>query len=138
MVLEYSLSNIQSITREIMDRCRQSKIFCLEGQMGAGKTRLIEEICHTLGSRDECSSPTFSIINEYALGGESIYHMDLYRLKTLREAEQLGLEEYFYSGAYCFIEWYQITEKLVPRPYYHILIAVLDENYRQIHIHLVH
>jgi len=99
--------------------------------MGAGKTTLIKSLCEQLGVVDMVTSPTFSIVNEYA-GPEKIYHFDFYRLKTQAEALDLGYEEYFYSGAYCFIEWPAKIPDLLPDHYIRVDIQVLDDNARQI------
>lgn len=84
------------------------------GDLGAGKTTLIKEICRTLGVTDEVSSPTFAIINEYLAVDEPLYHFDFYRLKDEQEAIDIGVMEYFDSGVYCFIEWPQKVENILP------------------------
>ena len=84
--------------------------------MGTGKTTLIKEICRQLGSTDNFSSPTYSIVNEYLIGGsnQKIYHIDLYRLKNIEEALAIGIEEYISGDSYCFIEWPGLIEQLLP------------------------
>jgi tRNA threonylcarbamoyladenosine biosynthesis protein TsaE len=92
-----------------------SRVFALYGRMGAGKTTLIRAICSCLGTVDVVQSPSFSIINEYkTLTGESVFHFDFYRIKKVEEAFDIGYEDYFYSGSYCFIEWPELIEPLLP------------------------
>ena len=84
--------------------------------MGAGKTTFIKAVCTLLGVTDNITSPTFAIVNEYRsdIAGELIYHFDFYRIKKLEEVYDLGYEDYFYSGAVCFIEWPELIEELLP------------------------
>lgn len=92
-----------------------TRIFAIYGPMGVGKTTFIKAICKWLGSEDTASSPTYSIINHYLTAtGQSIYHFDFYRIKNLEEAYNLGYEDYFFSGAWCFIEWPEKIESLLP------------------------
>jgi tRNA threonylcarbamoyladenosine biosynthesis protein TsaE len=92
-----------------------SRIFALYGKMGVGKTTFIKVLCHYLGAVDIVQSPSFAIINEYkTLIGESIFHFDFYRIKKTEEAFDIGYEDYFYSGSYCFIEWPELVEDLLP------------------------
>ena len=94
--------------------------------MGVGKTTLIKAMSAYLGSKDNVCSPTFAIINQYSTGkGEPIYHFDFYRLKSVEEAYDIGYEEYFYSGAYCFTEWTEKIEELLPERYVRVEI---EEN----------
>jgi tRNA threonylcarbamoyladenosine biosynthesis protein TsaE len=132
MNLSYSLDEIKTVAERMQQGFNQYKIFCFEGQLGAGKTTLIEEICRILGSSDSLSSPTFSIINEYNSTQGIIYHMDWYRLKNEEEAIQIGVEDYLFSGNYCFIEWHKHAESLIPRPYVLVKIDILEENKRQL------
>lgn len=91
--------------------------------MGVGKTTLIKELCAALGVKDNVCSPTFAIVNEYVAGnGEPVYHFDFYRLKNLTEVYDLGYEEYFYSGCYCFTEWTEKVEDLLPEHYVRVEI----------------
>jgi tRNA threonylcarbamoyladenosine biosynthesis protein TsaE len=91
-----------------------TRIFLLVGELGAGKTTLVKSLCSALGSLDEVSSPTFSLVNEYRDASENpIYHIDLYRLNSVEEAIQIGIEEYLHSGAWCFIEWPEVIASLV-------------------------
>lgn len=99
--------------------------------MGAGKTTLIKSLCNELGSTDVITSPTFSIVNEYA-GANKIYHFDFYRLKNQNEALDIGCEEYFYSGSYCFIEWPEKIPDLLPDNYVRVTIEQQADNSRKI------
>jgi tRNA threonylcarbamoyladenosine biosynthesis protein TsaE len=92
-----------------------SRVFAFYGTMGVGKTTFIKVLCHYLGAVDIVQSPSFAIINEYkTLAGESVYHFDFYRIKKTEEAFDIGYEDYFYSGAHCFIEWPELIEELLP------------------------
>lgn len=102
---------------EILQVCAPHRVFAFEGQMGAGKTTFIKQLCEEMGTIDIVNSPTFAIVNVYDVEqpykGE-VYHFDCYRLKDIREAMDFGAEEYLYSGNYCFIEWPKIIEPLLP------------------------
>ncbi|MCU0359980.1 MAG: tRNA (adenosine(37)-N6)-threonylcarbamoyltransferase complex ATPase subunit type 1 TsaE [Bacteroidia bacterium] len=89
------------------------KVFLLNAQMGAGKTTFIKHLCKQLGSTDDFSSPSFSIVNEYHSPKGKIYHFDLYRIKTTEELFDIGVEDYLDSGAFCFIEWPALIEDLI-------------------------
>ena len=102
-------------------------VFAFYGPMGVGKTTFIKAICEELGVEDVINSPTFAIINEYRSDttGELIYHFDFYRVNKLSEAEDIGTEDYFYSGALCFIEWPEKVEELLPGD---VVAVTLSEN----------
>lgn len=102
------------------------RVIAFHAPMGAGKTTLIAELCRQLGVADDSASPTFSILNEYCsqTTGESIYHFDFYRLETPEEAFDIGAEDYFYSGRYCFIEWPEIVEEMLPAETVDVKISV--------------
>jgi tRNA threonylcarbamoyladenosine biosynthesis protein TsaE len=101
--------------------------------MGAGKTTLIKSLCECLGTTESITSPTFSIVNEYiGAASQKIYHFDFYRLKNQTEALDMGIEEYFYSDALCFVEWPEKIPDLLPGHYLSIKINVLENNSRQI------
>ncbi len=128
-----SLTDLPIIAQKIIDHAGNNRIFLFYGDMGAGKTTLIKELCNALGSTDVITSPTFSIVNEYA-GPNKIYHFDFYRLKNQNEALDLGAEEYFYSGNYCFIEWPEKIPDLLPNNYMRISIEANPNNSRKITI----
>lgn len=101
----------------------EARVFALHAEMGTGKTTFMQAVCRLLGSQDTATSPTFAIVNEYALeDGGKIYHMDCYRLKSIREAEEIGIEDYLYSGYRCFIEWPENIAELLPEETVHVHI----------------
>ncbi|MGX8689148.1 MAG: tRNA (adenosine(37)-N6)-threonylcarbamoyltransferase complex ATPase subunit type 1 TsaE [Bacteroidaceae bacterium] len=111
-----SLDNISQTAKEFIRLMGDDTVFAFYGKMGAGKTTFIKALCKELGVEDEVNSPTFAIINEYRsqTTAELIYHFDFYRIKKLEEVYDLGYEDYFYSGALCFIEWPELVEELLP------------------------
>jgi len=129
-----SLSQLPQAAEAILANSAGNKIFLFYGEMGAGKTTLIKVLCETLGVTEQATSPTFSIVNEYIGRDSRIFHFDFYRLKNQTEALDMGYEEYFYSGAYCFIEWPEKIPDLLPDHYTTIRINVLDSNSRGISI----
>jgi len=110
------LDHIDEAAREFIAQMGDDTVFAFYGKMGAGKTTFIKALCKLLGVEDEVNSPTFAIINEYRseTTAELIYHFDFYRIKKLEEVYDLGYEDYFYSGALCFIEWPELVEELLP------------------------
>ena len=110
------LDHIEEAAREFIKQMGDDTVFAFYGKMGAGKTTFIKALCKLLGVEDEVNSPTFAIINEYRseTTAELIYHFDFYRIKKLEEVYDLGYEDYFYSGALCFIEWPELVEELLP------------------------
>ena len=110
-------------------------VACFNGEMGAGKTTFIKVICEELGVKDATSSPTFSIVNEYMDGvGQSLFHFDFYRIKGISEAQDVGAEEYLYSGDTCLIEWSQMIKPLIPDEHLEINIKLVEGNKREITI----
>ncbi len=119
------LSELPVIAQEIMKDFPKPRIWAFFGKMGAGKTTFIKTICNLLQVEDTVCSPTFAIVNEYFTSKrESVFHFDFYRLKNLAEAFDIGYEEYFYSGNYCFIEWSEKIEELLPEDYLRLDITV--------------
>ena len=113
----------------------QARAYAFNAPMGAGKTTFISELCREMGTNDVTNSPTFAIVNVYELNnGDEIYHFDCYRLKDIREALDFGAEEYLYSGNYCFIEWPDIIEPILPNDTVNVTINVLPNGDRQIAI----
>lgn len=110
------LDHIEDAACEFIGQMGDDTVFAFYGKMGAGKTTFIKALCKLLGVEDEVNSPTFAIINEYRseTTAELIYHFDFYRIKKLEEVYDLGYEDYFYSGALCFIEWPELVEELLP------------------------
>ena len=110
-----------------------ARVFCFYGEMGAGKTTFIKEICRGLGVSDTTSSPTFAIVNEYLTNeDESIYHFDFYRIEKLEDAYEIGVEDYLYSGNYCFIEWAENIAPLVQDDFIKVQITVGTNGSRTI------
>ena len=115
-----SVDELPNVARSILKFAEDKKVFALYGDMGAGKTTLIKEICKQLGSVDNFSSPTYSIVHEYLLHEVrseirgKIYHIDLYRLKKIDEAIEVGIEDYISGDYYCFIEWPELIERILP------------------------
>ena len=103
------------VARKILMTFKNRRVFAFSGKMGSGKTTLIKYLCGELGVIDFLSSPSFSLVNEYATStGEIIYHFDFYRIKDIQEVFNIGYEEYFFSGKYCFIEWPEKIQELLP------------------------
>ena len=114
-----SIQQIREAARQFINGIGQHTVFAFYGKMGAGKTTFIKAVCEELGVDDVITSPTFAIVNEYSLpnGGRSegaLYHFDFYRIKRIEEVYDMGYEDYFYSGALCFIEWPELIEELLP------------------------
>jgi len=111
-----SLDNIRAAAREFVKNMGEGNVYAFYGKMGAGKTTFIKAVCEELGVDDVITSPTFSIVNEYRseTTGELIYHFDFYRIKKLEEVYDMGYEDYFYSGALCFLEWPELIEEILP------------------------
>jgi tRNA threonylcarbamoyladenosine biosynthesis protein TsaE len=111
-----SLGHIRETAREFIAQMGDHRVFAFYGKMGAGKTTFVKAICEELGVEDVITSPTFAIVNEYEvkLKSQSIFHFDFYRIKKLEEVYDMGYEDYFYSGALCFIEWPELIEDLLP------------------------
>ncbi|MFD0795284.1 tRNA (adenosine(37)-N6)-threonylcarbamoyltransferase complex ATPase subunit type 1 TsaE [Mucilaginibacter litoreus] len=127
-----TLADLKGAAAEILKAAGDNRIFLFYGEMGAGKTTLIKALCRSLGVTDDVTSPTFSIVNEYRSADGPVYHFDFYRLKHHNEALDMGYEEYFYSGNYCFIEWPEKIADLVPEFYTGVRIHILEEQKRQL------
>jgi len=130
-----SLEDITSAAQKFVDEMGEKRVFAFYGKMGAGKTTFIKAVCEALGVTDVVTSPTFAIVNEYAdAAGRPVYHFDFYRIKNLREAYDMGCEEYFYSGNPCFIEWPELIDGLLPEDTVSVTIEVLEDETRTITI----
>ena len=133
MELKYSLTDLAQAAKFVIEQSN-TKTLLFYGNMGAGKTTLIKEICKQLGVNDRVSSPTFSIINEYEAENDIIYHFDLYRMEDEEEAYQVGFEEYIDSGHWILIEWPDRLNRLMPEEANTITIEILHDNSRKVSI----
>ena len=129
-----SLDQIHEAARQFIAEMGENTVFALYGNMGAGKTTFIKAVCEELGVSDVITSPTFAIVNEYRsdTAGELIYHFDFYRIKKLEEVYDMGYEDYFYSGALCFIEWPELVEELLPGNTIKVTIEEVENGEREV------
>lgn len=127
-----SLENIHNAAKAFISNMGDSKVFAFYGKMGAGKTTFIKALCEELGVEDVITSPTFALVNEYTSGnGDPIYHFDFYRIKKIAEVFDIGVEQYFDSGHYCFIEWPDIVEFFLPDDAVHLEIYEQEDGARR-------
>lgn len=131
MVIEYSLQKIDDVARKLTHSFTYP-IVAFEGQMGSGKTTLIQSIVSQLGSEDTVNSPTFGLVNQYTTTKGEVIHMDLYRLEKEDELEQLGFEDYIRTGDLCLIEWPEMIAKAIEGECHHIYIELIDEHKRKL------
>ncbi len=132
-----NIENIRSVATQFVDflRSTDKRVFCFNGSMGAGKTTFIKAICEQLGTTDTVNSPTFAIINEYAIKeNKSVYHFDFYRIDKIEDALNIGVLDYFDSGEYCFIEWADNVKELIPDNAVKINIIELSNQEREVTI----
>ena len=131
--INFFLSDIEKAAKEFISSIGDYTIFLFEGEMGAGKTTFIAEVCRLMGAKDDFGSPTFSLVNEYADSqGNPIYHFDLYRIDNPGEALDIGAEEYFNSGELCFVEWPDRLGPLVPDNARTVTLTVNPDNSRSL------
>ncbi len=125
-----SLADLPSIAREFLKLAGSHRVFAFHAPMGAGKTTFIAELCRALSVTDDSASPTFSILNEYRVADsdESVYHFDFYRIESPEEAFDIGAEDYFNSGRYCFVEWPEVAEVFLPDDTVDVFIEVDPES----------
>jgi len=134
MVKNYTLEELPEIAKEVI-KSSKNKVLLFYGEMGVGKTTLIKEIVKELGSFDNVSSPTFSLVNEYHMvNGEKVYHFDFYRINNEYEALDIGVEEYFYSDCWCLIEWPDKVKNLVPLNSVIITITANNDQLRTLEL----
>ena len=130
------IGHIREAAQEFIQHIGDHRVFAFYGKMGAGKTTFIKAVCEELGVNDVITSPTFAIVNEYSLppsgDGGRIFHFDFYRVKKLEEAYDMGYEEYFYSGALCFIEWPELIEDILPDDAVHVSIEEKADGSRTV------
>ncbi|WP_242135240.1 tRNA (adenosine(37)-N6)-threonylcarbamoyltransferase complex ATPase subunit type 1 TsaE [Aestuariivivens marinum] len=129
MEIVYGLNQVENVANELL-KLTNFKILLFRGEMGSGKTTLIKSLVKALGSKDEVSSPTFSIVNEYKSNNETIYHFDLYRIKDIEEAYNFGIEDYINSDAWIFIEWPDKIDSIIPDGFNTIEIKMASKNKR--------
>jgi tRNA threonylcarbamoyladenosine biosynthesis protein TsaE len=130
----YPLSQIEEAAAWLLREAGETRILLFYGQLGAGKTTLIKALCRELSVHDQGSSPTYALVNEYDSPSGMIYHMDLYRLKSSREALDIGIEEYLATGNYCFIEWPELIEPFLSERYLRIELTNEDSDCRKMTI----
>lgn len=132
MEILYSLSEIDAVAKKICNHIKHP-IIAIDGPMGAGKTTLIKSICKFLGVFENISSPTFSLVNTYKTSSNKIiYHFDFYRINSVEEALDIGIEEYLDLGNKCFIEWSNKISPLLKDPINKFEIKIMDQNKRKI------
>jgi len=127
-----NLEEINPIAQELCEQVQVARIMTFAGNLGTGKTTLIQHICSILGVEGEVSSPSFGLVNEYQGEEEQIFHFDLYRLKSMEEALDIGLLEYLDSGSICLIEWPEIASELLPEETISVILAHEGEGKRSI------
>ncbi|QOG01027.1 tRNA (adenosine(37)-N6)-threonylcarbamoyltransferase complex ATPase subunit type 1 TsaE [Flavobacterium sp. MDT1-60] len=134
MNIVFSLDQIQEVAEQIT-ASNPKKIILFNGEMGVGKTTLIKELCKSLGVQDATSSPTFSLVNEYYTSNNQIvYHFDFYRLNKETEALDMGVDDYLYSGNWCFIEWSEKIASLIPEQHSTVTIELLADGKRSLEL----
>ena len=127
------LDQLDKAAADFLNHFSNQKQFAFYGEMGAGKTTFIKALCDRLDVVDVVTSPTFAIINEYfTRSGQKVFHFDFYRIKSIEEVYGLGYEDYFYSNDYCFIEWPELVEPLLPEHMKKIKIEILNNGTRKI------
>ena len=137
MELIFSLDDIAVAAKKFLAVTANYKVFALYGEMGAGKTTFIHALCEAMGIKDAVSSPTFSLINQYKTrAGQTVYHIDLYRIKDENEAINAGIEDCLYSGNTCWVEWPGKAPGIFPAETLHSTISTLDSNTRKLQINL--
>jgi tRNA threonylcarbamoyladenosine biosynthesis protein TsaE len=108
-------AELEQIAQQILREHDGQRVFTFSGNLGSGKTTFIKYLCKALGVKQQVNSPTFALVNEYRIAnGLKVFHFDFYRIKNVQEAYDIGYEEYFYSGDYCFIEWPEMIEDIIP------------------------
>lgn len=127
----YNLTDIDKASKLVIDNIKTT-VVRIDGKMGAGKTKIISNICMQLGVKEIITSPTFSLINTYQSVNGPIYHFDFYRIQNSNEALDIGVEEYLDSGNICFLEWAEKIEHHLPINYDHYTLKVLNDTTRKI------
>jgi tRNA threonylcarbamoyladenosine biosynthesis protein TsaE len=128
-----SINELAQAADELLNAFPDDRIFAFYGKMGAGKTTFIKALCRVMGSTDNITSPTFALVNEYDTASTAkIYHFDFYRVRNSEEALDIGLDEYLYSEQYCFMEWPEKVESLLPEKLVEVHIEEQSPSSRQI------
>ena len=125
-----TISDLQPVCDHLKSLSQQEKLILFSGEMGSGKTTLIKKLCAVLGVKDDVSSPTFSLVNEYSGDNGPIYHFDLYRIKNEEELYDIGYEDYFFSGYLCLVEWPEMASGIIPQK--HVMVNIRVENDQRI------
>lgn len=132
MEIVFTIDELESVAQQIIAQ-QPARVILFHGEMGVGKTTLIKQLCKTLGVTEATSSPTFSLVNEYETAtNQIVYHFDFYRLKNEMEALDMGADDYFYSGNWCFIEWAEKIPNLIPEEHAIITIELVDNGKRHL------
>ncbi len=132
MEIVFTIDELESVAQQIIAQ-QPARVILFHGEMGVGKTTLIKQLCKKLGVTEATSSPTFSLVNEYeTITNQIVYHFDFYRLKNEMEALDMGADDYFYSGNWCFIEWAEKIPNLIPEEHAIITIKLVDDGKRHL------
>ena len=129
LTIAYSLKELNNVANQVLKSVK-SKTILFYGDMGTGKTSLIKALIEALGSDDDVNSPTYSIVNEYTLSDDVIYHFDLYRLKSIEEAYDFGIEDYLHTQGWLFIEWPELIKNHLDGEYDIIELSISEQNKR--------
>lgn len=134
--IAYTLDHIDDIAHLLLQEAGDQKVWIFKGEMGAGKTTLIKSLAKALEVADSVNSPTFGIVNEYQTKTKGLlYHFDFYRLDDPMEALDIGIEEYFYNGNYCWLEWAEKIAPYLPERFFHIELTLSSETGRILTFH---
>jgi tRNA threonylcarbamoyladenosine biosynthesis protein TsaE len=134
MTITFYLDQLTAVAQKILEQ-NPNKVILFNGEMGVGKTTLIKQLCKTLGVEEATSSPTFSLVNEYQTSkNQIVYHFDFYRLNQENEALDMGVDDYLYSGNWCFIEWSEKIENLIPEEHSIITMKLLADGNRSLEL----
>ncbi len=130
--LTYKLQDIDTVAKQVISALGASKVVLFYGKMGSGKTTLIQAMLKALKSEDVASSPTFSIVNEYQIPNDQVFHFDFYRIESIEEALNFGVEDYLYSDNWLFIEWPERIKALLPNDAIRVDITIVDNDRRSL------
>lgn len=133
MEITYTINDLKTVAKQLINEVT-SKTLLLYGDMGVGKTTLVKAIAEALGSKDDVSSPTFSIVNEYSAKDFLIYHFDLYRINNIEEAYNFGIEDYLYSNNWSIIEWPDVAKDILPEEFTSINLTLNNDKTRTLRL----